>query len=158
MTVFKHTEHPGDRAAGWVFSEWLIRPLSLVFLPIMLFSLSGALQGYRILPYLTYGAPAGVVLAWLWTSFRLGSQVAELRILGDRVQVRTLWELLRNVEPDTPLPIWDLRREDHSFTFTTGHRTYHFDDHEWTDGETVFEALIEARRTVQPERSSKPLS
>ncbi|MEM1093293.1 MAG: hypothetical protein AAGJ10_01725 [Bacteroidota bacterium] len=147
VTVFRHLMHPGDRAAGWVFSEWLIRPLSLVFLPIMLFSLSGALQGYRILPYLTFGAPAGIVVAWFWTSFRLGAQVAELRIVGNRVQVRTLWELLRRAPPDAPLPIWDLRREGRSFTFTTGHRTYQFDDDEWVDGRDVFDALIEARRT-----------
>ncbi|MEM6645580.1 MAG: hypothetical protein AAF730_04935 [Bacteroidota bacterium] len=145
MTVFRHAMHPGDRTAAWVFSEWLIRPLSLVFLPLMLFSLNGALQGYHILPYLTYGAPAGIVVAWLWTSFRLGAQVAELRIVDDRVQVRSLWELLRRAPPDAPLPIWDLRREGRSFTFTTGHRTYQFDDAEWHDGDAVFKALVDAR-------------
>ena len=141
---FKSHAHPG--AASWhlTYTRALVRPVAVCLLPVMVATLTAALQGFVVQPYVWGGAGAALGLASLWTTFRLQRTVAEIHVAGGEAAVRSVWDCVRTVPPAWE-PVFDLR-DYRSWCFATvGLSSYELEAADWPDYDALRDALKEAR-------------
>ena len=151
LYLFKSQAHPGGAEAQLVYGRALVRPLGVCMLPIMIRALVTVLQGFPALTYLTVGFPSALLLAVLWTLFRMQATVAEISVRPGAAAVRSVWESLR-ARPLRWMPIFELRTASTTLTLALGDTTYELDRAAWPDADAVLDTLIAARAT----RASRP--
>lgn len=93
--MFKSRFHPEDRPRGLVYTQALVKPLGACVAPLMIGATAAALQGHRVWGYLVWGLPSALVVASLWTHFRLSTLPAEIHIRAGQVAVRSVGDVLR---------------------------------------------------------------
>jgi hypothetical protein len=98
-TVFKSRDHPKGRPKGYVYTKALARPIGACTAPLMIGATAAALQGELILGYLLWGLPSALVVASLWTHFRLSSTPAELHLRSGQVAVQSIQDVLLDRDP-----------------------------------------------------------
>lgn len=94
QTVFKSRDHPSGKPKGLVYTQALARPIGACTAPIMIGATAAALQGDPILKYLIWGFPTALIVATLWTHFRLSSTPAELHLRSGQVAIRSIQDVL----------------------------------------------------------------
>ncbi len=99
-------------------------------LPVMILTLVGVLEGIRILPGALWAAGGALLIASTWTTFRIQTELAEIRIGGDFVAARTVWELLNDVEPSRER-VLDVREYGEWMHVTIGLTTYELNREHW---------------------------
>jgi len=99
QTVFKSRNHPEGRPRGFVYTKALARPIGACTTPLMIGATAAALQGKLILGYLFWGLPSAIVVATLWTHFRLSSTPAELHLRAGQVAVQSIQDVLLDRSP-----------------------------------------------------------
>lgn len=62
--------------------------------PLMIGATAAALQGHPVLGYLIWGFPSAIIIASLWTHFRLSSTPAELHLRSGKVATRSIQDVL----------------------------------------------------------------
>lgn len=159
--VFKSRAHPEGSSAPLVFGAAVVRPLALGMLPLMVVTLVAVLEGDPVVPYLVWGFPAVLLLATLWTGFRLRRTVAEVHVAAESAALRTVWECLQEKTPpqEPPQdwkPVVDLRKGRSSFSLALGDTVYELDDADWPELPALLRALQRARHTFAPTSSHAP--
>lgn len=148
MHVFTSTYHPGSASRSLVFGRWFVRPLAMTLLPLMIATLIAALQGYPILGFLYYGFPSAMLLAWLWTWHVVRTTLATIYVRQDAVATQTVWQAAAHLAPDWE-QLFDVRRAKHDVTLTIGLRSYDLNLREWSNAETLMQALIDIRHATR---------
>ena len=93
-TVFKSSNHPEGRPRGLVYTQALVQPIGACTAPLMIGATAAALQGQPAWGYLVWGFPAALLVATLWTHFRLSSTPAELHFRPGQVSIRSVQDVL----------------------------------------------------------------
>jgi len=134
-----------------VYAGALVTPLGTCMLPFMIMATVQVLQGIDPLPHVAIGAPIAFMIAIGWTRFRLSSRIAELHTYPGMAALRTIDDVARDVSLNWQ-PVFDVREAPGKIYLTLGHETHTLLDQEWSDQETMLEALRSARydRTDQP--------
>jgi len=99
QTVFKSRHHPKERSRGLVYTDALVRPIGACTTPLMIGATAGALQGHLVWGYLVWGFPTALVIATLWTHFRLSSTTAELHLRSGQVAIQSVQDVLLERSP-----------------------------------------------------------
>jgi hypothetical protein len=106
----------------------------------MIVTLVAVLEGMRILPGALWAAGVALLVASSWTTFRIQSDVAEIRVSGDAASVRTVWEILNDI--DSPWePILAVRDYGTWMHLTIGLTSYELDRHHWPLYDTLIRML-----------------
>lgn len=108
QTVFKSRNHPKGQSRGLVYTRALARPIGACTAPIMIGATAAALQGEPILKYLIWGFPTALIVATLWTHFRLSSTPAELHLRSGQVAIQSIQDVLLDRAP-TWRPLHNVR-------------------------------------------------
>lgn len=145
MNVYRSVHHPGPYGSAGIFARRLVRPLAVCNLPVMIVVLVEVLQGKDILPYLWFGFPAAVFVAFAWTAFRIRSAPAEIVLSDGFADVRTIRDVLREEPPMPARPILDLRKSSGQFQLVVGAAVYEFVDADWPDVERLIADLQSVR-------------
>lgn len=143
---FVSTSHPGTLPWQVVYGRALVRPLAACMLPVMIITLVAVLEGVQILPGAFWAAAGALFVASTWTTFRIQSEVAEIRIGVDLVAVRTVWEILNNVDPQWE-HILDVRDYGRWMHVTIGLGSYELDRKRWPQYDDL--ARVLRRRSRQ---------
>ena len=152
--IFRSKDHPGDTPQIVLYAQWLVKPLGVCALPIMVLTLVDVLQGKDILPYLLFGFPAAVILASLWTAYRMRSAAAEVVIAGPYAEVRTVLDVLSR-KPRKPWRIvLDVRRSDDFIQLAVGESVFELPTSEWPEVGRLMQALVAARSAPFEEPSA----
>ena len=144
LYCFKSHAHPEGAAWQLVYARALVRPLSVTMLPIMIGAMVTVLQGFPALTYLTIGFPVGLLVAVLWTLFRMQATVAEIYVRPGAAAVRTVWENL-HARPLRWIPIFELRAASTTLTLALGDTTYVLDRAAWPEADALLDTLKAAR-------------
>lgn len=147
--AFRSAHHPGATPAALVYGRALLGPLAFGAVPLMLAATAAALQQTSVLPFLVWGLPAALVLATLWTRFRLGAIPAEVRVRPHQIAVRSVHDCLRATAPHWQR-IHGIRHNTTALIVTAGFDTYRFPYADWPDPTALLDAL-RAARTAAPE-------
>ncbi|NBB75348.1 MAG: hypothetical protein GVY35_17020 [Bacteroidetes bacterium] len=145
MDVFKSTHHPGDASATLIYGRALMAPLAFFTLPVMIAATAAALQQHRLLPFLTWGLPAALLAATVWTRFRLGATPAEVRVRDHQAAVRSVHDCLGPTPEEHWQWIHDIRRGSDALIVTMGFETHRFRYSTWPDHRALLKALRSAR-------------
>ncbi len=110
VTVFTSNDHPGTRSYPLVFSQSVVRPMSTLFLPLMIATLIAALTYQPVLNVLLLGFPAAMVAAFLWTAFKLRREIAEIQVRHQTISLRSTHEVAwHGARIPRILPLFDVR-------------------------------------------------
>lgn len=130
--VFTSVHHPGARSYPLVFSQHVVRPISILFLPLMIVTLVAALSFQPVLDYLLLGFPAAIAIAFLWTGFNLRRQIAEVRIVERSVAIRSTHEVAwHRGDEERMLPLFDARDYGNWLVIAAGDADYVIERDEW---------------------------
>lgn len=156
QTVFKSRHHPGGRSQGFVYTKALVRPLGACTAPLMLGATASALQGQPVWGYLVWGFPAALVVAFLWTHFRLSSTSAELHLRPGQAAVQSIKDVVGDRSPSW-YPLHNVRETPQYTEISVGWTTYVCRRRDWPQYERLRE---KARQVFYPERNrySRPPS
>jgi hypothetical protein len=114
-------------------------------LPVMIAALLAVLQGFPALTYLTIGFPVAIVVAVLWTVFRMQATVAEILVRPGAAAVVTVWQVTGTPRPPAWKPIYEIRTHAKEFSFGLGDASYEMDRSHWSDADALIHALRAAR-------------
>lgn len=157
MAVFESIHHPGDTPAALVYGRALAAPLGFFTVPVMIAATAAALQQHLLLPFLTWGLPAALIAATLWTRFRLGATPAEVRVRDHQAAVRSVHDCLKTASDDHWQWIHEIRSGADALIVTMGFETYRFRYNVWPEHRALLDALRSARKgssaRSQPARS-----
>lgn len=145
--VFTSTRHPGELPWPVVYGRALVRPLAACMLPVMIVTLVAVLEGMRILPGAVWAAGVALFIASFWTTFRIQSDVAEIRVDEDAASVRTVWEILNDVDAP-PKPILAIRDYGTWMHLTVGLTNYELERSLWPR----YDNLVRVLRTSYAQR------
>lgn len=143
--IFRSLQHPGSLPLRWAFALALIRPLTICMLPVMVAALLAVLQGFPALAYLTVGFPGAMVVAVLWTVFRMQATVTEIHIQPGAAAVVTVWQAAGKNRPLAWKPIYEIRTHTKEFSFGLGDASYELDRSRWPDADVLIHKLRAAR-------------
>lgn len=149
--VFRSARYGGDQPPAVLFGQAFGVPIGVCSLPIMIAALVTMLQGGYPLPYLLYGFPASMVVAWWWTASRLRSEVAELILNGSLASVHSQWDVVTKRFPPAGSAILDVRRVRHDLHLTIGHETFVLRRSRWPDLHEI-EAACRAAQQIHVDR------
>lgn len=143
--VFQSIHHPRGMSRVMLYAQWLVRPLAVCMLPIMILTLVEVLQGGDVLPYLYVGFPAAIILASLWTGFRMRSAPAEIVVSGPFAEVRTVLEVLSGTASRPWRIVLEVRKSADHIQLALGESVYDFAVSEWPDSGALLRGLQGAR-------------
>lgn len=141
---FESSDHPGNLPKAVVFSRALVLPLAAAMLPVMIATLVAVLEGLPILPHSLWAAGAAGLLSAAWTSFNLRRRVAEIRIEGPWVQVRSVADVALQ-QTDPPKRVLDVRNYGSWAHLTVGLTSFELERAEWPAFDELVEALAISR-------------
>ena len=113
-------------------------------LPVMIATLVGVLEGVQVLPGAFWAAGAAVALASVWTSFRLRGRIAEIRVDGEWVYVRSIDDVLAGSRR-SGRKVLDVRPYGSWAYVTVGLTMFELDRECWPEFDRLIEALILSR-------------
>lgn len=142
---FYSRRHPGAVTKRTAFGRPLVLPLATCLLPLMIFVLIRALEGYPILTIAALGFPLALACAVLWTAYRLTATVVEVHVLNGHASLRTAWEVLLPLRPLAWEPVLEVRSSATRLTLTLGNAAYDLAADAWPDVGALTDALREAR-------------
>lgn len=145
--TFTSTTHPGDASWQRVYGRAFVRPFTVCILPIMIGALLTVLQGYPALLYLVVGFPLAVLVAAIWTLFRMQATVAEIHVRPGAAAIRSIWDCVHN-HALRWVPIFEIRASEYNLTVALGDSTYELDRASWPDAEAVLASLQQARHAL----------
>lgn len=154
--VFTSVHHPGDGPPALVYGRALVGPLAFCMLPVMIVATTAALEQMAVWPLLTWGVPAALLVATLWTRFRLGATPAEIRVRPHQLAVRSVHACLTGASPDWQR-IHEVRRSATALIVTAGFDTYRLLYTDWPDHVALLDALRAASTadTRRPQHRSE---
>lgn len=142
---FRSTAHPGDFGWSLVYARSLVTPLATCMLPVMILTLVAVLESVPIIPGALWGAGGAIIVASLWTTFRLQREIAEVHVSDEFACVRSVWDVLKG-ENTRWQRVLDVRDYGSWMHATIGLATYEFDRDKWPRHERLLAALAEASR------------
>lgn len=83
-----------------MYARAIVGPLGACTVPVMIGATVAALQGQTVWEFLIGGFPAALLVAVLWTHFRLSSTVAEVHLKPGKCAIRSIQDVVRNAPPD----------------------------------------------------------
>lgn len=143
--VFQSVVHPEGRSWAAVYSGRLVRPLAVCLLPVMIFTLVDALQGFSLLVYLYLLAPLAILVALAWTSYQMRAAVAELQVEGPHVWVRTLSMCLRDQPAAETQYVLEVRQGSESLQVTLSQEALVLPFEQWPEHRALRDALRSAQ-------------
>jgi hypothetical protein len=153
VRTFESIHHPGSRSWTRVVGGALVRPIAATVLPVMIVVTTRALQLGVIWPYVAWGFPAALLVASAWTRFKLGRQIAEIRLQPGQAAVRSVHDVLVGARPDWQA-LHDVRVTARSLTVSVGWAAFELAGSEWPRFEALQNALEAARHGRDPEREA----
>lgn len=157
QTVFKSRSHPKGRPRGIVYTQALIRPIGACTAPLMIGATAAALQGQPVWGYLVWGLPAALLVATLWTHFRLSSTTAELHVRPGEIAIRSIQDVL----VDRPLswhPLHRVRSAPEYTEISVGWNTHICRRSDWPQYEQLRDATQQAFRAHGSSSAQQPSS
>jgi hypothetical protein len=145
IASYRSNQHPGQIPRRWAFALALIRPLTMCMLPLMIAALISVLQGFPVLQYLTIGFPLAIVIASLWTIFRMQASVAEIHVRPGSAAVVTVWRAVDAAPVLSWKPIYEIRTHAKEFSFGLGDASYELDRSDRPDADSLIHTLRQAR-------------
>lgn len=146
--VFHSRHHPGDRPSGLVYTQALVKPIGACMTPLMIGATAAALQGHRVWGYLVWGLPSALIVASLWTHFRLSSLPAEIHVRPGQVAVRSIQDVILRRPPDWH-PLHNVRIAPEETQISVGWTTRICRRADWPRYEKLREAAQQAFRPRQ---------
>ncbi len=113
-------------------------------LPVMIATLVAVLEDMPVLPHALWAAGAALLVSSMWTSFNLHRRVAEIRIDGPWVQVRSMADVAAN-RSNPARRVLDVRHYGPWADVTVGLTSYTLDAAAWP----AFEELVDALAASQ---------
>lgn len=120
------------------------RPIAVCMLPVMIVTVVAVLQGYPVIPYVWFGSGVALLLASLWTTFRLQRDLAEIHVHQAFAAVRSVWDVSQQTRELRWYRVLDLRDYRTWSLATIGLTSYEINWDEWPEYEQLKEALREA--------------
>ncbi len=151
VLTFTSEAHPRSLPWAVVYGRALVRPIASCMLPVMILTLVAVLEGARILPGLLWASGAALLVASMWTSFRLQREVAEISVRSDVACIRTVWEVLNEPRAEWH-QVLDVRDYGTWAHVTVGYASYELDRGRWnqyTELVVALKASLRAGRLVE---------
>ena len=153
---FRSDRHPGDVPAAILFGQALAVPVGVCALPVMIGALVTMLDGGRPLPFLLYGFPLSLVVAWWWTASTLRATVVEVWIDDGLASYRSRWDVAIRRPRRPGSAVIDVRRSGGDLLLTIGLDTISLVRAQWPD-HTRIESIFRAARDGHVERVQRRL-
>jgi len=148
--VFKSRYHPKGRPPGLVYTQALVKPIGACMTPLMIGATAAVLQEERVWGYLVWGLPSALLIATLWTHFRLSSIAAEIHIRPGQVAVRSIQDVLLG-RPIDWSPLHNVKASPDEVELSVGWTTHICRRADWTNYKTLGDA---AQQAIQAQRHS----
>lgn len=154
MQTFTSTHHPGDQSWTRVVGRALVRPIAATVLPVMIVVTTRALQLGVVWPYVAWGLPMALLAASAWTRFKLGHQIAEIRLQPGQAAVRSVHDVLvdNRIEWQS---LHDVRVTARSLTVSVGWTAFELKGANWPRFEDLQNGLEAARHGRDPSRERR---
>lgn len=161
MPVFKSDAHPEALSAAYVFGRAVVKPLSMTLIPVMTIATAYALSGRDPLSFAATAAPIAVLLALAWTQFRLRRQIVEVRVYDGFAAFYSVYQILLGQTVEWK-PVYGVRITPDQIHVAIDRQSQTLQRSEWTDHETMIEALRsqrgESRSVSSPSKIPTPSS
>lgn len=141
---FQSRFHPGDLPRTAVFSRALVPSLAACLLPVMIATLVAVLEEMAIVPYAFWAAGGAILLASIWTSFHLRRRIAEIRIRGPWVRIRSVADVAAN-RMESAHRVIDVRDYGAWADVTVGLASYELDRDTWPRYDDLVTSLAASR-------------
>lgn len=152
--VFTSVHHPDGMPAAVAYGRALVGPLGFCTLPVMIAATTAALQEASVWPFLMWGLPVALLVATLWTRFRLGTTPAEIHIRPREAAVRSVHDCLAAAPLDWQR-IHQVRKKHTALIVTMGLDAYRLVYADWPDHPALLDALRAARTASTPDRAQR---
>lgn len=116
----------------------------------MIGATAAVLQEQRVWGYLVWGLPSALLIATLWTHFRLSSIAAEIRVRPGQVAVRSIQDVLLDRPADWN-PLHNVKVSPNEVELSVGWSTHICRRGDWVNYRTLSDA---AQQAFRPERQS----
>lgn len=126
----------------------LTRHVAVLFVPIMIVTLTTVLQGGRVLGLTAWLYPAGLLGAVVWTRLWFTSTIAMIVVRGEAVGILTFAELSSRRQP-TWSRVTGLSKTEDQLEATIGLSPYRFVRGDWPEIEELAASLERARLSAQ---------
>ena len=113
---------------------------------------ASALQGNPVLGYLIWGVPVALLVATLWTHFRLSTTPAELHLRSGQVALRSIQDVLLNRSLNW-LPLYNVRVSPDYTEISVRWNTRIFRRTEWPAYDRLRDAAKQAFHPQRPPES-----
>lgn len=151
--VFKSQYHPENLSKGLVYTKSLIKPIGACVAPLMIGATAAALKGQPVWGYLVWGFPSALLLATLWTHFRLSTTPAELYLRAGKVAVRSVQDVMLDRAPSWN-PLYNVRVSSGQTEISVGWNTRICRRSEWPQYQQLREAAQKAFDPIPSSASS----
>jgi hypothetical protein len=112
-------------------------------MPLMIGATAAALQGHRVWGYLVWGLPSALIVATLWTHFRLSARPAELHVRPGQVAVRSVRDVIVDRPPDWH-PLYNVQSAPSEVEVSVGWRTHICRQRDWRHYDQLRQATKQA--------------
>ena len=133
-----------------MYTQALVKPIGACMAPLMIGATAAVLQEQEVWGYLVWGVPSALLLATLWTHFRLSSITAEIQIRPGQVAVRSIQDVLLGRPPDWS-PLHNVKASPNEVELSVGWTTHICRRANWAHHKSLIDV---ARQAIQAERHS----
>ncbi len=142
MVTLKSERHPGAASPGVVYARGLVRPLATALLPVMIVASLLVLSSIDPLLFLVWSVPLAYLIATGWTLYELGRVMVEVRISGEWTTVLSVWDVAREIEPDSWNRVLMVKDEGYRLLVSHGRSVLEFLPEEWPEFDLLQDALL----------------
>jgi hypothetical protein len=153
--VFKSRDHPQGRPRGLVYTNALVKPIAACVTPLMIGATAAALQGQSVWGYLVWGFPGALLVATLWTHFRLSTIPAEVHFRPGQVAIRSLQDVLLGRSPSWN-PLYNVQVAPEETEISVGWNTVVCRRAQWPEYAELREAAQQAFHPRSRQRRHSP--
>lgn len=125
-TLFRSTRTVGFSTVSLV-GQAIAAPFGACMLPVMIGALVAMLQAGDPLPFLIFGFPAALAVAWFWTVQRLKAAIVEIEFHGSFVALRSAWEVATGHAAGIGSAVLDVRQSNVGLVVTAGLDSFDLD-------------------------------
>ena len=144
-TLFRSTR-PGGYSTVSLVGQAIGAPFGACMLPVMIGALVAMLQGRDALPFLLFGFPAAMAVAWFWTVQRLKGDIMEVEFHGSFVALRSAWEVATGYSAGIGSAVLDIRETQTGLIVTAGLDTHALGRLQFESFDELTRCFKEARR------------
>lgn len=146
LRSFRSRSHPEGQTLATIFGIRYVRPLAAAMIPAMIVALVVVLQAGDVLQFIRWSFPIAMLVAAVWTSYRLRTVTVEIVVSPRGARALTAYEVLKRRKDLGMQRVFDIRRADAFVEVTIGLSLVRLQRADWSELTELLESLEAARQ------------